>query len=132
MVGNNLVANVGLNDFEMSLKWSNIGSLHMDLIQVDYYSFIPHNDEHSKHFLFQVNLSSLENTNLQPVVKTLVKTTLLPNANAYLQKGLPLPIVHGFMLQNTELVSSNSSIMVCTDMLWTKERNPAYLHYPYR
>lgn len=80
-------------------------------------------------FMFQVNVSFIENTNLQPVVQTLVKTTLLPNANAYLKKGFPLPIIHSFMLQNTELINSNSRIMVCSDILWTKERNSGYFHY---
>lgn len=32
--GNNLAGSVKLNDFTMSLKWSNIGNLHMYLIQV--------------------------------------------------------------------------------------------------
>ncbi|XP_022986302.1 putative BPI/LBP family protein At1g04970 [Cucurbita maxima] len=90
--GNNLVGSIDLNDFEMSLKWSNIGNLHMDLIQ--------------------------------PVVQTLVETTLLPNANSYFRKGFPLPIKHGFMFQNAELISSNSRIMVCSDVLWTEGRSP--------
>lgn len=32
--GNNLVGSVKLNDFSMSLKWSDIGNLRMYLIQV--------------------------------------------------------------------------------------------------
>lgn len=34
IAGNNLVGSVKLNDFSMSLKWSNIGNLRMYLIQV--------------------------------------------------------------------------------------------------
>lgn len=100
VLGNNLVGSIDLNDLEMSLKWSNIGNLHMDLIK--------------------------------PVAQTLVKTTLLPNANAYLRKGLPLPVIHGFMFQNAEVISSNSRIMVRSDILWTEEHSPDHLHNLFR
>lgn len=32
--GNNLAGTIGVDDFEMKLKWSNIGTLRMYLIQV--------------------------------------------------------------------------------------------------
>ncbi|CAK9315483.1 unnamed protein product [Citrullus colocynthis] len=100
VLGNNLVGSIDLNDLEMSLKWSNIGNLHMDLTK--------------------------------PVAQTLVKTTLLPNANVYLRKGLPLPVIHGFMFQNAEVISSNSRIMVCSDILWTEEHSLDHLHNLFR
>ena len=34
ILGNNLGGSVKLEDFAMSLKWSNIGNLHLYLIQV--------------------------------------------------------------------------------------------------
>jgi len=34
IAGNNLAGSVKLNDFTMSLKWSNIGNLRLYLIQV--------------------------------------------------------------------------------------------------
>ncbi|KAJ1389021.1 Lipid-binding serum glycoprotein, C-terminal [Sesbania bispinosa] len=81
--GNNLVGAVRLDDFAMSLKWSNIGNLRMHLIQ--------------------------------PIVWTLIETVFLPYANAHLSKGLPLPIIHGFTLQNADIILSTSSIAVCSD-----------------
>ncbi|KAK7276480.1 hypothetical protein RIF29_17620 [Crotalaria pallida] len=82
--GNNLVGAVRLDDFAMSLKWSNIGNLRMYLIQ--------------------------------PVMWTLVETVLLPYANARLSKGLPMPIIHGFNLQDAEIILSTSRVTVCSDV----------------
>ncbi|KAL6136989.1 hypothetical protein ACLB2K_062284 [Fragaria x ananassa] len=84
--GNNLAGNMKVDDFSMSLKWSNIGNLHMYLIQ--------------------------------PVVWTGIQTVFVPYVNKHLGKGIPLPIVHGFTIQNGELLCSDSRIMVCSDMTY--------------
>lgn len=88
LLGNNLAGSVELDDFVMSLKWSNIGNLHLFLIQ--------------------------------PVMWTLLQTVFLPYTNAILGKGFPLPIIHGFTLENAELVYSNSRVTVCGDVQYTK------------
>ncbi|QCE01423.1 lipopolysaccharide-binding protein [Vigna unguiculata] len=92
--GNNLVGDIRLNDFQMSLKWSKIGNLRMYLIQ--------------------------------PVVWTLIETVFLPHANTRLSKGLPLPIVHGFILQNAEIILSTSRLAVCSDVAFTTESNKRF------
>lgn len=84
IAGNNLVGSVKLNDFSMSLKWSNIGNLRMYLIQ--------------------------------PLMWTLIQTVFVPQANAHLAKGFPLPIIHGFTVQNAEIIFSRSKITVCGDV----------------
>ncbi|KAK7385816.1 hypothetical protein VNO78_31706 [Psophocarpus tetragonolobus] len=94
--GNNLVGAVRLNDFQMALKWSNIGNLRMYLIQ--------------------------------PVVWTLIETVLLPYTNARLSKGLPLPIIHGFTLQNAEIILSTSRLAVCSDVAFA-ESNKRFLYF---
>ena len=53
---------------------------------------------------------------LQPAVWTLIETIFLPYANARLSRGLPLPIIHGFILQNAEIILSTSGLAVCSDV----------------
>ncbi|KAK4777356.1 hypothetical protein SAY87_017543 [Trapa incisa] len=96
IVQNNLAGSVKLNDFSMSLKWSNIGTLRLYLIQ--------------------------------PVIWTAIQTVLLPYANSHLAKGFPLPIIHGFTLQNAEIILTASRITVCSDVSYADEEN---LRYPY-
>lgn len=84
--GNNLAGSMKVEDFSMSLKWSNIGNLRLYLIQ--------------------------------PVMWTIIQTVFVPYVNSHLGKGIPLPIVHGFTIQNGELLCSNSRIMVCSDVTY--------------
>ncbi|KAF3443371.1 hypothetical protein FNV43_RR13053 [Rhamnella rubrinervis] len=86
--GSNLAGSVKLNDFTMSLKWSNIGNLRMYLIQ--------------------------------PMMWTIIQTVFLPYANSRLGKGFPLPIIHGFTLQNAELICSNSRVTVFGDVTYSE------------
>ncbi|XP_071698914.1 putative BPI/LBP family protein At1g04970 [Rutidosis leptorrhynchoides] len=53
---------------------------------------------------------------IQPMIRTMIKTVLLPYANAKLGIGFPLPIINGFMLQNAEIISTQSRITVCSDV----------------
>ncbi|XP_057726917.1 putative BPI/LBP family protein At1g04970 [Arachis stenosperma] len=53
---------------------------------------------------------------VQPVVWTLIETVFLPYANLHLSKGFPLPIIHGFTLQEAEIILSDSRITVCSDV----------------
>lgn len=101
VVQNNLAGSLQLDDFTMQLKWSQIGKLHMYLIQ--------------------------------PVVWTLIETVCLPYANSRLGKGFPLPIIHGFTLQNAEIVFSDSAVTVCSDVTFTDSYNhSSSLGYPNR
>lgn len=88
---NNLAGSVKLNDFAMSLKWSNIGNLRIYLIQ--------------------------------PVIWTVIETVFLPYVNAHLAKGFPLPIIHGFTLQDADIVCSASTITVCSDVSYAEAGN---------
>lgn len=53
---------------------------------------------------------------IQPVIWTMIETVFLPYVNARLGIGFPLPIISGFMLENAEIISSDSSITVCSDV----------------
>lgn len=56
---------------------------------------------------------------IQPVIWTLIETAFLPYANARLSKGFPLPIVHGFTLQNADISLLDSRLLVCSDVEYT-------------
>lgn len=88
IIGNNLAGSVKLNNFSMKLKWSNIGKLHLNLIQ--------------------------------PIVWTVIETVVVPNVNSHLSKGFPLPIIHGFTLENAQIVLSDSDVNVCSDVAFTE------------
>ncbi|KAM7270818.1 hypothetical protein ACFE04_030032 [Oxalis oulophora] len=85
--GNNLAGNVKLNDFTMSQNWSDIGNLHLHLIQ--------------------------------PIMRTIIQTVVLPLANAHLSKGFPLPVINGFTLEDGEVICSDSKVTVCTDVSYS-------------
>ncbi|KAD3066576.1 hypothetical protein R6Q59_019190 [Mikania micrantha] len=53
---------------------------------------------------------------IQPVMWTIIETVFLPYVNARIGVGFPLPIVSGFMLQNAEIITSDSRITVCSDV----------------
>ncbi|KAG4174942.1 hypothetical protein ERO13_A11G151700v2 [Gossypium hirsutum] len=57
---------------------------------------------------------------IQPVMWTLVQTVGIPYANSYLGKGFPLPIIHGFTLQNAEIIFSSSQVTVCSNVSYSE------------
>ncbi|KAA8524775.1 hypothetical protein F0562_011198 [Nyssa sinensis] len=57
---------------------------------------------------------------IQPVMWTVIETVFLPYANLHLGKGFPLPIIHGFTLQDAQIMCSNSKIMVCSDVAFAE------------
>lgn len=91
MIENNLAGSVKMDDLDMSLKWSEIGNLHMYLIR--------------------------------PVMWTIIQTVVVPYANAHLGKGFPLPIIHGFTVENAEIVFSESVVSVCCDVTYSDSNN---------
>lgn len=73
-------------------------------------------------FSMQLKWSKIGNLRMfliQPVMWTIIETVFLPYANSHLAKGFPLPIIHGFTLQNAEIVCSNANIEVCSDVAFT-------------
>ncbi|TYI01030.1 hypothetical protein ES332_A11G172500v1 [Gossypium tomentosum] len=60
---------------------------------------------------------------IQPVMWTLVQTVGIPYANSYLGKGFPLPIIHGFTLQNAEIIFSSSQVTVCSNVSYSESDN---------
>uniref|UniRef100_A0A5B7BY55 Lipid-binding serum glycoprotein C-terminal domain-containing protein n=1 Tax=Davidia involucrata TaxID=16924 RepID=A0A5B7BY55_DAVIN len=88
---NNLAGSVELNDFSMSLKWSEIGKLHMHMIQ--------------------------------SVMSTVLKTVFLPYVNLHLRRGFPLPLFHGYRLQNAQILCTDSRIVICSDVASMKQYN---------
>ncbi|KAK4341879.1 hypothetical protein RND71_037695 [Anisodus tanguticus] len=81
---NNLGGSIGLDEFSLSLKWSKIGKLHVNLVRV--------------------------------LMSTALRTVILPYINLKLSRGYPLPTFHGYMLQNAEILCSDSWIKVCSDV----------------
>ncbi|CAM8955808.1 unnamed protein product [Rhodiola kirilowii] len=68
---------------------------------------------------------------IQPVVWSLIETVGLPYVNNHLSKGLPLPIIKGFNLQNAETVFSESRVIVCSDVIYTdaNSHNESRYHF---
>lgn len=60
---------------------------------------------------------------IQPVIWTLIETVFLPYVNVHLGKGFPLPIIHGFTLQNAEIICSYSKITVCSNVAYEDPQN---------
>ncbi|XP_042477445.1 putative BPI/LBP family protein At1g04970 [Macadamia integrifolia] len=56
---------------------------------------------------------------IQSVMRTFLKTVFFPYVNLRLRRGFPLPIIRGFTLQNADIVSANSQIVVCSDVVYT-------------
>ncbi|KAK1378850.1 hypothetical protein POM88_025594 [Heracleum sosnowskyi] len=70
---------------------------------------------------------------MQPVVWTLIESVCLPYANSRPGKGFPRPIIHGFTFQNAEIVFSDSTVTVCSDVTFTDSYNYSRsLGYPSR
>ncbi|XP_076904713.1 putative BPI/LBP family protein At1g04970 isoform X2 [Bidens hawaiensis] len=55
---------------------------------------------------------------IQPVVWTMIETVFLPYVNARIGVGFPLPLIHGFMLRNAEIITSDSRVTVCGDVTY--------------
>lgn len=57
---------------------------------------------------------------IQPVVWTVIETVALPYANSHLEKGFPLPVIHGFTLKDAEIICSSSKITVCSNVEYSE------------
>lgn len=83
---NNLTGSIGLDDISLSLKWSKIGDVQLELVQ--------------------------------PVIEEVIETVLLPRLNTHLMRGFPLPLIHGFSLQNADIIYSESAITVSGNVVY--------------
>ncbi|XP_010688946.2 putative BPI/LBP family protein At1g04970 isoform X2 [Beta vulgaris subsp. vulgaris] len=57
---------------------------------------------------------------IQPVIRTVIETVFVPYANARLWKGLALPMIHGFTLDNAKTNYLDSSVNVCSDVVYSE------------
>ncbi|MQM00661.1 hypothetical protein Taro_033398 [Colocasia esculenta] len=57
---------------------------------------------------------------IQGVMRVFLNNVFIPYVNTRLRRGFPLPIIHGFALQNASILYSDSRIVVCTDLMFTE------------
>lgn len=65
-------------------------------------------------------LKSASPCKLQSMMSVILKTVILPYANLHLWKGLPLPLLHGFILQNADILSTDSRVVICSDVAYAE------------
>ncbi|XP_008798839.1 putative BPI/LBP family protein At1g04970 isoform X2 [Phoenix dactylifera] len=53
------------------------------------------------------------------VMRVFLNTVFVPYVNMHLKQGFPLPIIHGFTLQNASIFTSSSNMVVCSDVAYT-------------
>ncbi|KAE9584125.1 putative bactericidal permeability-increasing protein, alpha/beta [Lupinus albus] len=58
---------------------------------------------------------SLSN-NLTSVVSSVLKTVLIPFLNSQLKRGIPLPMLNGFALENAGILYAHPWVTVSTDV----------------
>jgi len=57
----------------------------------------------------------------QPIISEVLNDGVLPELNSHLMSGFPLPLIHGFSLQNAEVDYSDSTITVCSDVAYRED-----------
>ncbi|XP_073126286.1 putative BPI/LBP family protein At1g04970 [Henckelia pumila] len=91
-ISRNIVSgNIKLNNFSLSLEWSNIGELHMHLIQT--------------------------------FMSSMLRSVVLPYINLKLREGYVLPVFHGYELQDTQILYTDSWIVICSDVGTAEQLN---------
>ncbi|KAI4308422.1 hypothetical protein L6164_031500 [Bauhinia variegata] len=75
------------------------------------------------------NIGNLQMYLIQPIVWTVIQTVFLPYANTHLGKGFPLPVIHGFTVQDAEITLSNSRVTVCSDVSYAESHELAFLPF---
>lgn len=56
---------------------------------------------------------------MQGFMRVLLNTVFVPYVNMHLKQGFPLPIIRGFTLQNADIVTSGSRMVICSDVAYT-------------
>ncbi|KAH0462550.1 hypothetical protein IEQ34_010125 [Dendrobium chrysotoxum] len=52
------------------------------------------------------------------VMRVFLNTVVMPYVNIYLGKGFSIPVFHGLTLQNAQLVTTSSKIILCSDLTY--------------
>ncbi|MQM01979.1 hypothetical protein Taro_034739 [Colocasia esculenta] len=60
---------------------------------------------------------------IQGVMRVFLNNVFIPHLNSHLRKGFPVPIIHGFTLKNATILSYDSRIVVCTDIISSCSRD---------
>ncbi|EXB81102.1 Putative BPI/LBP family protein [Morus notabilis] len=55
------------------------------------------------------------------VMSIILKTVILPYVNSNLQKGLPVPIVEGFTLENAEISCTDTELVISSDVSFVEQ-----------
>ncbi|XP_022716829.1 uncharacterized protein LOC111275641 isoform X3 [Durio zibethinus] len=118
---NNLAGSIRLLNFTASLKWSNIGNLHMHLVQIMHsircFEY-KHAWKHLRNIVqpYGARLYEKMLRHVHAVMSTILKTFFMPYLNLHLRRGFPLPLPHGFTLQNAEIIRLDSRVTVRSDL----------------
>ncbi|KAL3508435.1 hypothetical protein ACH5RR_027836 [Cinchona calisaya] len=64
---------------------------------------------------------------IQPMISTLLRTVVLPYINVKLNKGFPLPHFHGYGLTNSQLLCTDSRLMICSDVASIETAPPHFI-----
>lgn len=56
-------------------------------------------------------------------MSVVLKTVVFPYVNLQLWKGIPLPLVRGFTLENADIFCADSRVVICSDVAYTAQLN---------
>ncbi|XP_010928142.1 putative BPI/LBP family protein At1g04970 isoform X1 [Elaeis guineensis] len=56
---------------------------------------------------------------IQGVMRAFLNIVFVPYVNMHLKQGFPLPIIHGFTLQNADILTFSSRMVICSDVAYT-------------
>ncbi|KAK8963064.1 putative BPI/LBP family protein [Platanthera guangdongensis] len=60
---------------------------------------------------------------IQGVIRVLLNTVVMPYINIHLHKGFPIPVLHGLTLQNARIITTNSTMVLCSDVAFINSSN---------
>lgn len=61
---------------------------------------------------------------IEPIISEVLEDVLLPQLNMFLTKGFPLPLIHGFTLEDAEIGYSDSVVTVCSSVAFSEDQLP--------
>lgn len=78
------------------------------------------------------NIGDLDVHRVEATISTILETFFEPYLNSHLRRGFPLPIPHGFKLENAEIIRLDSRVTVQSDLSFTNRHDlnrqlPIYL-----
>lgn len=72
-------------------------------------------------------IGNLHMSLIKSFMSAALKTVILPYGNFHLKRGFPLPLFCGYKLENAQVVSIDSRIMICSDVASSGEYNLNHL-----